>query len=533
MKYDLMKAIAPYMIWDPKEEGLEPHVEIDQKKVWKAFEHHFKGTEWAKKFTDATGDTLYMSMKHMPLANMYIYINEGLTENDLLELFKEGKKENGMYRYSMDDCKEYVEAVRTVQQEVYDMYQSGSYAFDFSKCTFELPGAGERAALNKILESVSMPPIEELTNLAKDAGGQIKAAQEEAAAQAKVAEGLSSDMARLKEQLKEYALKAETTAIPELKVQSDGTIPDGELVYKKASELFPSVQLPVDLELPCFEWDGVHPDVPEVDPHYIFRPRELGRALYALVTNKRGYFHGHTGSGKTTLLEQVAAHLSFPFVRINFDSEITRMDLIGRDVLSTDDNGNTVSHFEEGMLPRAMSGPCICCFDELDFVRPDVAYVMQAATEGNGLRITEDGDRMVQPHPMFRMFATGNTVGQGDEEGMYQGARPQSMAFLDRFTVWCRVDYLDKTQREELVKRHYPTLSEEEMRILSQYTEEHLEAFTGGKVHQPITPRGMLSIAQSIAILGDVKDALSMTVLDRSSNEDRAVLHGLVDRVTS
>ena len=138
------------------------------------------------------------------------------------------------------------------------------------------------------------------------------------------------------------------------------------------------------------------------------------------------------------------------FGRINFDSEISRFDLIGRDILISED-GKTVSKFVDGLLPQFMSTPTIACFDEIDFVRPDVAYVMQSALEGNGLVITEDGGRIVRPHSHFRMFATGNTQGQGDEKGMYQGARPQSLALLDRFTVWAKIDYLDAKQRRNLV----------------------------------------------------------------------------------
>ena len=178
-----------------------------------------------------------------------------------------------------------------------------------------------------------------------------------------------------------------------------------------------------------------------------------------------------------------------------------------------------------------MSGPCIACFDELDFVRPDVAYVMQAATEGNGLRITEDGGREVKPHPLFRMFATGNTVGQGDEEGMYQGARMQSMALLDRFTIWVNVPYLDEKQRTDLLTRHCPVLTREEVKTIIQYSNEHLEAFLNNKILQPISPRGILAVGQATQALGDLNEALSMTILHRANQQDRAVIKGIIDRV--
>lgn len=263
------------------------------------------------------------------------------------------------------------------------------------------------------------------------------------------------------------------------------------------------------------------------------------RALYALVTNQRMYLQGHTGSGKTTLLEQIAAHLNYPFIRINFDSEITRMDLIGRDTLVVE-GGVTTSKFVDGLLPQMMQTPCIGCFDEIDFCRPDVAYVMQSALENNSLRITEDGGREVQPHPMFRMFATGNTVGQGDEHGMYQGARPQSMAFLDRFTVWAKVDYLNAEQRSKLIKASAPDLSDDVVSTINKYTTEHLQGFNDSKIIQPISPRGMIAVAKAAEHLTKVnrdpkralREALYMTILDRASASDFGTLRELVDRVT-
>ena len=131
-------------------------------------------------------------------------------------------------------------------------------------------------------------------------------------------------------------------------------------------------------------------------------------------------------------------------------------------------------------------------------MRPDIAYVLQRALEGNGLMLAEDGGRMVMPHKLFRMFGTGNTVGQGDEFGLYQGARPQSMAFLDRFTVWVKVDYLKPADRMKLIKARLPKLSEDHATKLNSYVTEHLEAFTTSKVMQPISPRGYLALGQAM-----------------------------------
>ena len=342
----------------------------------------------------------------------------------------------------------------------------------------------------------------------------------------------------------DWETKAKRAAVPSISVKDEEAvsddIPSGRVTTKKAYEVFglksAAAKKLLDFDVPVWVWDFAHPHVPEVDPNYIFRPFELFRVLYAIITNQRCYLHGHTGTGKTTLVEQVAALLMWPVVRMNFDSEITRMDLIGRDVL-TSEGGATVSNFVDGILPQAMSGPYITICDEIDFVRPDVAYVMQRVFEGNGLMLTEDGGRIVKPHKMFRMFATGNTVGQGDEHGMYQGARPQSMAMLDRFTVWIKVDYMSTGDRKKLLKSTAPSLDSNEIDKINQYVGEHLEAFTTAKVLQPISPRTYMAFASAVAMFKTmsvpepIEQALSATILDRASVQDRAVLNGLSNRV--
>ena len=398
--------------------------------------------------------------------------------------------------------------------------------------------AEKKTTLDHLLSSFEVPKYSDIEKFIRTSAQTQTALAREVTT---IKELSDKEVAKLRKETKELAnaisrMTKELASKPfeDVKVVGDGTIPNGKIVMKNVGDVFPDLTK-VEMQVPVWEWDGIHPDVPAIDPHYIFREDLLVKALYAIISNQRMYLQGHTGAGKTTLIEQIAAHLNWPFTRINFDSEITRMDLIGRDTLQ---DGKSV--FVDGMLPRAMSGPYICVFDELDFCRPDVSYVMQAALEGNGLNITEDGGRVVYPHEQFRMFGTGNTVGQGDEHGMYQGARPQSLAFLDRFTIWAKVDYLSDTERQNLVKRHFPMLAEEEINVIGKYTTEHLDAFEKAKVLQPISPRGMLAIARSVMFFNSIypKDkknmhrALTQTIVDRATEADAAVLKGLVDRVS-
>ena len=334
------------------------------------------------------------------------------------------------------------------------------------------------------------------------------------------------------------ALMAKATATPA--TVSGSLNAEAKVVMRKAKDVFDlpaSAGRMFDFEVPTFVWNEAHAHVPAIDEDYVFRPVELFKALNALVRNKRAYFHGHTGTGKTTLWEQCAARLGWMFMRLNFDSEISRLDLIGRDVIGVED-GASVSRFVDGVLPQALAKPYIICFDEIDFVRPDVAYVMQRALEGDGLLITEDGGRMVHPHPLSRMVATGNTRGQGDEHGMYSGARPQSLALLDRFTVWAEIDYLPPDDRLALLRKRVPALADDMLRKVNSYVTEHTEAFKTAKVLQPISPRGYIALAEAIQVWEDhypgpvgLKHAVNEVVLDRATTQDRAVLAGLAQRV--
>lgn len=323
---------------------------------------------------------------------------------------------------------------------------------------------------------------------------------------------------------------------------STAELPDGEFKVEPVSKRFdiPSHVSAFDFSVPTFTWESPHPHVPEINPDYIFDPSNLLRVLYSLVCNTRCWLHGHTGTGKSTMIEQVCARLGYPLRRVNFDSEITRLDLIGRDVL-TQENGTTVSRFEDGILPQAMQEPCVLLCDEMDFVRPDVAYVAQRVLEADGgLMLTEDAGRVVNPHALFRIFATANTKGQGDEFGMYSGARVQSMAFLERFTSWIKVDYMPSEDRAKLMRAKVGGgLTDTVFNTINQYVTEHIEAFTGSQVMQPISPRGYLELASATSFLRGsyqseeqaLREAFGMVILDRATEQDKVVLEGIAQRV--
>ena len=330
------------------------------------------------------------------------------------------------------------------------------------------------------------------------------------------------------------------SAVPTFNLEASDDIPEGKMVQRIASDVFDirRGKKAFDFEIPFFEWEEPHPHVPAIDEGYIFRPMPLLNLLLSLVNNDKAYLVGHTGTGKTTLVEQILARMNYPMIRVNFDSEITRMDLIGRDVL-VNEEGNTVSKFVDGVLPTALSGPYGLGCDEIDRIRAEVSYVFHRMLENNGLLLTEDGGRLVRPHPMHRLVANANTVGQGDDYGMYQGARPQSQAFLDRFTKWINVDYLKPKDEKKLLLNSCPALPEKYADSIIRYAKEHREAFVNAEVLQPLSPRGVVALGETLVhfltLLPDESkassEALETVVLNRASPQDRAVLKGLVNRV--
>ena len=276
---------------------------------------------------------------------------------------------------------------------------------------------------------------------------------------------------------------------------SDGTLPDGDVVMTIAKDIFTEItdkdqKKTLEFDVPVFEWSGVHPDVPTIDPNYEYDVKALFRVLQGIVDSNNTYLFGHTGTGKSTLVEQ-------------------------------------------------LSRPCLLLCDEVDFIRPDVMYVFQRVLEGNGLLISEDGGRKVIANPWFRLIATANTCGQGDESGMYQGARPQSMATLDRFENWVSVDYMQPEKEKEWLKKSHPLLGDGAADKLIDYAQEHRQAFIGGKIMQPLSPRGLKAMAKRfvtcIAMTNDheesFKESFGSTILDRCTSQDKVVIEGLYQRV--
>lgn len=352
---------------------------------------------------------------------------------------------------------------------------------------------------------------------------------------------ITQHIGQLEQQLKNKPQGLSLTYSVQSNVQGNQQqgIPAGSMTQAKANVVFnvSAAAAQFDFDVPVFDWASPHPMVPEVDPDYQFEPISLLRALWGLCTGQKMWLHGETGTGKTTLIEQIAARLQWPVARVNFDSEITRMDLIGRDTL-VQENGATVTRFVDGILPAAMQMPCIFLCDELDFIRSDVSYVLQRSLESKGLLITEDGGRLIQPDPMFRIVATANTRGQGDDTGRYMGARPQSAALLDRFTCWIRVDYMKPAALAKLLQSKLPHVKPAQVNRMVKYASEHWHGFTNRDILQPLSPRGLVSAGEAFTFLSALmpedeamKQAIATTISERANETDAQTIAGIVQRV--
>ncbi|MCW8970722.1 MAG: AAA family ATPase, partial [Rhodospirillales bacterium] len=216
-----------------------------------------------------------------------------------------------------------------------------------------------------------------------------------------------------------------------------------------------------DMEIPAFSKGDDH--VPRIDDTYLFDRDTTMAILAGFAHNRRVLIQGYHGTGKSTHIEQVAARLNWPCVRINLDSHISRIDLIGKDAIVLRD-GQQITEFKEGVLPWAIQHPTALVFDEYDAGRPDVMFVIQRVLEVEGKLTLLDQTRIIRPHPFFRLFATANTVGLGDTTGLYHGTQQINQAQMDRWNVVATLNYLPHDAETNIVAAKVPTYDTEEGR---------------------------------------------------------------------
>lgn len=263
--------------------------------------------------------------------------------------------------------------------------------------------------------------------------------------------------------------------------------------------------------------------VPKIDLGYLFDPAATMAILSGFSGDRRVLIQGPHGTGKSSHIEQVAARLNWPCVRINLDSHISRIDLLGKDAIVLRDNMQ-VTEFREGMLPWAYQHPVALVFDEYDAGRPDVMFVIQRVLEAEGRLTILDQNRVLHPHPSFRLFATANTIGLGDLTGLYHGTQQLNQAQLDRWTVTQRLDYLDEADEICMVRGKADWMAkDDDLPLMVRMAGLTRNGFRSGDVSTVMSPRTVLAWAENIRLFGDVDYAFRTAFLNRCDETERGI----------
>jgi cobaltochelatase CobS len=273
------------------------------------------------------------------------------------------------------------------------------------------------------------------------------------------------------------------------------------------------------MKVPAFGQRGEH--VPEVDPAYRFDRETTLAILAGFAFNRRVMVQGYHGTGKSTHIEQVAARLNWPCIRINLDSHVSRIDLIGKDAIVLKD-GKQVTEFREGLLPWALQHPVALVFDEYDAGRPDVMFVIQRVLEASGRLTLLDQNKVIQPHAAFRLFATTNTIGLGDTTGLYHGTQQINQGQMDRWSIVTTLNYLTHDAEEEIVAAKVPDFDRKTISAMVRVADMTRNAFKAGDLSTVMSPRTVITWAQNAQIFGDVGFAFRLSFLNKCDELERA-----------
>ena len=281
-----------------------------------------------------------------------------------------------------------------------------------------------------------------------------------------------------------------------------------------------------NMEVLAFSERSEH--VPEVDEDYLFNKETTLAILAGFAFNRRVMVTGYHGTGKSTHIEQVAARLNWPCIRINLDSHISRIDLIGKDAIVLKD-GKQITEFKEGILPWAYQHNVALVFDEYDAGRPDVMFVIQRILESSGKLTLLDQSRVIRPHQAFRLFATANTVGLGDTTGLYHGTQQINQAQMDRWSIVTALNYLPHAQEVGIVLSKNKSFDTDKgKKILAnmvRVADLTRNAFMQGDLSTVMSPRTVITWAQNADIFGgDIGFAFRLTFLNKCDELERSIV---------
>ncbi len=280
-----------------------------------------------------------------------------------------------------------------------------------------------------------------------------------------------------------------------------------------------------DLSVPAFSEPTEH--VPVLDDSYCFDHETTLAILAGFAFNRRVMIQGYHGTGKSTHIEQVAARLNWPCIRVNLDSHISRIDLVGKDAIVLRD-GQQVTEFREGILPWALQSATALVFDEYDAGRPDVMFVIQRVLEVEGKLTLLDQNRVIRPHPAFRLFSTANTVGLGDTTGLYHGTQQINQGQMDRWNIVATLNYLPHDAEVEIVLAKAPKYKTKQGRkriaAMVELADLTRAGFVAGDISTVMSPRTVITWAENAEMLGDLGFAFRLTFLNKCDELERPLV---------
>ena len=303
--------------------------------------------------------------------------------------------------------------------------------------------------------------------------------------------------------------------------------------------MIPNINITPDIKLSVKQTFGIESDmeidgfskknefVPEIDKGYKFDRDTTLAILSGFCFNKRVLVQGYHGTGKSTHIEQIAARLNWPCIRVNLDSHISRIDLIGKDAIVIKD-GKQITEFKEGILPWSIQNPVALVFDEYDAGRPDVMFVIQRVLESEGNFTLLDKNKVLQQHDLFRIFATTNTVGLGDTTGLYHGTQQINQGQMDRWNIVSTLNYLPFEKELEIVLAKNKALNNKEgkeiVANMIKVADLTRKGFINGDISTVMSPRTVLHWAENTEIFQDKGYAFRITFLNKCDDLEKKII---------
>jgi cobaltochelatase CobS len=284
---------------------------------------------------------------------------------------------------------------------------------------------------------------------------------------------------------------------------------------------FPECKGFADFQIPAFSQKSDL--VPPVDPSYQLNPQASVAILAGFAFNRRVLIQGLHGTGKSTHLEQIAARLNWPCLRINLDGQITRMDLIGKEIITLED-GKQITQFQEGLIPWSLQRSIALILDEYDAGQADVMFVIQRMLEREGRLTLLDQNRVIEPNPAFRIFATSNTVGLGNWNGLYQGTQLLNHGQMDRWDIVAALNYLEPAEEEKILLAKVSELSPDTAKQMIALANLTRKGFEAGDISTLMSTRTLITWGENWRIFKDLQLGFTLAFLNKCESEEKPLV---------